>query len=90
MVSKQYVLKYPDEALCDIMLVACCYIILGSPWQYDRHVMYDGRLNEYTTWKNGVKVTLFPLIESPDEINCTTIRIFIVNGKQFEKEMKKK
>ena len=29
------------------------------------------------------------MIESPDEVNCTTVRICMVNGKQFEKEMKK-
>ena len=30
-----------------------------------------------------------PLIESPDEVSCTTIKVCMVNGKQFEKEVKK-
>lgn len=38
---------------------------------------------------NGKKKVLFPLIENPDEVNCTTMKIFMVNGKQFEKEMKR-
>ena len=46
-------------------------------------------MNQYTAWTNGVKVTLFPLIESLDEMNCITVRIYMVSGKQFEKEMKK-
>ena len=39
---------------------------------------------------NGKKKILLPLIESPDEVNFTTIKVCMVNGKQFEKEMKKK
>ena len=29
------------------------------------------------------------MIESPDEVNCTIIKVCMVNGKQFEKEVKK-
>ena len=32
---------------------------------------------------------LLPLIESTDEVKCTIVRICMVNGKQFEKELKK-
>ena len=38
---------------------------------------------------NGKKQILLPLIESPDEVNGTAIKICIVNGKQFEKEVKR-
>ena len=38
---------------------------------------------------NEKKKILFPSIGAPDEVNCTTIRFFMVNAKQFEKEMKK-
>ena len=94
MVSEQCLVKfkighYVDEFLCDIMPMDCCHIFLGRPWQYDRHVVHDGRLNQYTLWINGKKQTLSPLIEVPDEINCTVVKICIVNGKQFEKEVKK-
>ena len=36
---------------------------------------------------NGKKQILLPLIESLDEVNCTTVKICMVNGKIFEKEM---
>ena len=68
------------------MPMDCCHILLGRPWKYDRYTMNDGRLNQYTLWVNMKKKILLPLIESPDEINCTTIQVCIVNGKQFEKE----
>ena len=80
---------YFDEVLCDIMPMDCCHIFLGRPWQYDRHDVHDGRLNQYTLWVNGKKQILLPLIESLDEVNYTTIKVCMVNGKQFEKEVKK-
>ena len=80
---------YFDEVLCDIMPMDCCHILLGRPWQYDRYVVHDGRLNQYTLWVNGKKQTLLPLIESPDEVSCIAVKICMVNGKQFEKEVKR-
>ena len=80
---------YFDEVLCDIMPMDCCHILLGRPWQYDRYDVHNGRLNQYTLWVNGKKQTFLPLIEVPNEVNCTAVKIGMVNGKKFEKEMKK-
>ena len=80
---------YFDEVLCDIMPMDCCYIFLGRPWKYDIYDEHDRRLNQYTLWVNGKKQILLPLIESLDEVNYTAIKICMVNGKQFEKEIKK-
>ena len=73
MVSEKCVVKfkighYFDEVLCDIMPIDYCHILLGGPWKYDRYVVHDGRLNQYTLWVNGKKKILLPLIESPDEV----------------------
>ena len=46
-------------------------------------------MNQHTLWVNGKKQTLLPLFEVPDEVNCTAVKICMVNGKQFEKEAKK-
>ena len=62
------------------MPMDCCHILLGRPWQYDRYAIHDGRLNQYSLW--------VPLIESPDEVNCTDVKIYMVKEKKFEKEMK--
>ena len=80
---------YFDEVLCDIMPMGFCHILLGRPWKYDRYVIHDGRLNQYTLWVNEKKQILLPLIESLDEVNCTTIKVCMVNGFFFEKEVKK-
>lgn len=37
---------------------------------------------------SGKNNILLPLIETPDEVKCTTMRIHMVNGKKFEKEVK--
>ena len=93
-VSKKCLVKfkigyYFDEVLCDIMPMDCCHILLVRPWQYDRHAVHDGRLNQYTLWVNEKKQTLLPLIEVLHEVNCTAIKVYMVNGKQFEKEVKR-
>ena len=54
LVSEQCLVKlksgpFNDEVLCDIIPMDCCHIMLGRPWKFDRHVVYDGRLNQYTT-----------------------------------------
>ena len=51
--------------------------------------MHDGRLNQYTLCVNGKKQIFLPLIESTDEVICNTIKFCMINGKQFEKEVKK-
>ena len=66
----------------------CCHIFLVRPWKFYRHVVYDGRVNKYTSWKDGVTYTLLPLIETPNEMSYT-IRVCMVSGKEFEKDMMK-
>ena len=77
---------YFDEVLCDIMPMDCCHILLGRPWKFDRHVVYDGRVNKYMARKDGVTYTLLPLVETPNEMSCI-VRVFMICRKQFEKEM---
>ena len=94
MVSEQCLVKfkiwhYFDEVLCDIMPMDSCHIFLGRPWKYDRCATHDGRLNQYTLWLNGTKQMLLLLIESLDEVSCIAIKVCMVNGKQFEKEVMK-
>ena len=79
---------FTDVVLCDIMHMDCCHILLGRPWQFDRHVFYDARVNKYTARKDGVTYTLLPLIEAPNEMSCT-MRVCMVTRKEFEKDMKK-
>ena len=75
---------FTDEVLCDIMPMKCFHILLGRLWQFDRHVVYDGRLNQYSAWTNDVKFTLLPLTETLDEMSCI-VKVCMINGKEFEK-----
>jgi hypothetical protein len=34
---------YYDKVLCDVIPMDACHLILGRPWQYDRHTMHDGK-----------------------------------------------
>jgi hypothetical protein len=52
--------EYRDEILCDVIPMDVCHVLLGRPWQYDRHVVHDGRMNTYTLEKDGKSHTLLP------------------------------
>ncbi|OMO92485.1 Retrotransposon gag protein [Corchorus capsularis] len=52
---------YSDEVECDVVPMDACHLLLGSPWLYDRHVIYDGHGHSYTLKKDGRKITLTPL-----------------------------
>ena len=50
MVNKQVLInftigKYKDEVLCDVVPREATHLLLGRPWQYDRHVLHDGLSN---------------------------------------------
>ena len=60
--------NYHDEILCDVVPMQASHILLGRPWLYDRHVMYDGYTNAYSLVMNGKSITLKPL--SPKDV-CT-------------------
>ena len=80
LVSEKCVVKfkighYFGEVLCDIMPMDWCHVLLGKPWKYDRYVVHDGRLNQYTLRVTGKKQILLPLIESPNEVCYIAIKI---------------
>eukprot|EP00253_Pinus_taeda_P023317 PITA_23317 len=64
--------RYKDKAICDIMPMDVCHILLGKPWQYDRMVVHDGLTNCYKFVKDGIKHTLVPIKE--DGIAGTIVR----------------
>ena len=38
-----------------------CHLLLRRPWQYDKHVIYDGFKNTYAFNMDGHKIVLAPL-----------------------------
>lgn len=53
--------KFFDEVECDVVDMDVSHLILGRPWQYDRHAIHDGRKNTYTVMKDGQKFVLNPV-----------------------------
>lgn len=58
--------SYHDKTYCDIAPMDACHILLGRPWELDRHVIHDGFLNTYTFRFNNRTFVLKP--SSPNSI----------------------
>ena len=52
--------KYKDEVLCDVVPMHAGHILLGQPWQFDRHVTHDGYTNRYSFVLNKNQSLLYP------------------------------
>lgn len=77
-VSKQVLIsfrigKYEDEVLCDVVPMQASHILLGRPWQYDRHVKHDGFTNKCTFVHKAKPVTLVPM--SPSQVYEDQVRL---------------
>lgn len=59
--------NYQDEALCDVILMQICHLLLGRPWQFDKSTKHNGRTNKYSLEHGGRKFTLLPL--SPSQVS---------------------
>nr|KYP36899.1 hypothetical protein KK1_041950 [Cajanus cajan] len=58
--------KYEDQALCDIVPMEACHILLGRPWQFEKKTVHDGLTNEITFTHKEKKFVLYPL--SPQQV----------------------
>lgn len=52
---------FSDTILCDVIPMEAAHLLLGLPWQFDRRVVHDGRLNTYAIETNGRTSILKPL-----------------------------
>jgi hypothetical protein len=80
---------YNDKILCDVIPMDVCHVLLVRPWQYDRNVIHDGRMNTYTLEKNGRTHMLLPIKdkEVKPEVSNT---VLLMSGKEILIEVKKK
>jgi hypothetical protein len=79
--------KYEDEVLCDVVPMQVGHLLLGCPWQFDRHVKHDGFTNKYSFILNQRSITLVPLTPQQYE---DQVRIQKESGQKKENEQKKK
>ncbi|KAK1581185.1 hypothetical protein Q3G72_003854 [Acer saccharum] len=65
--------KYKDEFICDVVPMNAGHILLGRPWQFDRHVTHDGYTNRYSFVLNKRPITLIPL--TPRQVYEDQVRL---------------
>jgi hypothetical protein len=80
--------NYNDEILCDVIPMDICHILLGRPWQYDRNVVHDGRMNTYTLEKDGRTHRLLPIKDKEVKLKVSST-ILLMSGKELLTEMDK-
>jgi hypothetical protein len=80
---------YNDKILCDVIPMDVCHLLLGRPWQYDRNVIHDGRMNTYTLEKNGRTHMLCSIEDRAVKLEVTNT-VLLMSGKEFLTEVKRK
>ena len=53
--------------------MSACHVLLGRPWQFDRHVMHDGFKNTYSLVIDKEKIALNPL--PPKQVHKSKLRV---------------
>ncbi|KAF8093386.1 hypothetical protein N665_0383s0018 [Sinapis alba] len=83
---------YKDSLYCDIAPIDVSHIILGRPWQYDREVFHNGKLNTHSFMFHGRKITLLQSPEAdvplPKDHSPFKQSLIIVSKAQFEEELR--
>ena len=85
---------YKDTMYCDVAPMDVSHIILGRPWQYDREVIHNGKLNTHSFMFQGRKITLLPspktdpAIVKPTQPNAVKQNLLIISKAQFEQELR--
>jgi hypothetical protein len=80
---------YNDKVLCDVIPMDVCHLLLGRPWQYDRNVVHDGRMNTYTLEKDGRTHRLLQIKDKEVKLEVNNT-ILLMSGKELLTEMEKK
>jgi hypothetical protein len=80
---------YNDKILCDVIPMDVCQLFLGRPWQYDRNVIHDGRMNTYTLEKNGRTHMLLSIKDKEVKLEVRNT-LLLMSGKELLTEVKKK
>lgn len=76
--------KYRDSMWCDVVPMDACHLLLGRPWQFDRSVMHDGRLNTYSFLFDGAKIVLHSSSPRGSSIEGC---ILLLSHSEFELEL---
>ncbi|XP_022876690.1 uncharacterized protein K02A2.6-like [Olea europaea var. sylvestris] len=75
---------YKDQVLCDVVEMDACHLLLGRPWQFDRHSLHDGYTNTYSFLFGGKKIVLLP---DKGLVQIVGNNANLLTRKKFETEM---
>lgn len=75
-----HICRYKEKAICDIMPMDVCHILLGRPCQYDRKVVHDRKMNCCKFVKGGIKHMIVPIKEE-ETIEASRTKAMVVSGK---------
>ncbi|XP_074304329.1 uncharacterized protein LOC141639043 [Silene latifolia] len=85
--------NYVDEALCDVLPMDACHLLLGRPWEFHRDSVHHGKDNTYTFKFGSRKVILAPLppvlkhIPTPSMLEPSK-EVLLINGAEMLQELK--
>ena len=91
---------YNDLLTCDVVPMDACHMLLGRPWQYDRHTTHDGRANTYSFSFENRRITLVPSRDSvpttatpaitptPSPPTPPTRSVFLLSKSEFTEELR--
>lgn len=79
--------SYRDKVWCNVVPMSACHILLGRPWEYDRHVTHDGRKNTYSFMFNNTKIILMPTREQVPKPTHGKSAMVLLLMKKFVEEV---
>ncbi|XP_074297555.1 uncharacterized protein LOC141628295 [Silene latifolia] len=85
--------SYVDEALCDVLPMDACHLLLERTWEFDRDSVHHGKDNTYTFKFSSRKVILAPLppvlkhIPTPSMLEPSK-EVLLINGAEMLQELK--
>nr|KYP31332.1 hypothetical protein KK1_048429 [Cajanus cajan] len=65
--------NYKENVLCDIVPLEVSHVLLGRPWQFDKHIIHDGLTNKISFQHLGKKFVWCPL--SPSQVNEDQLKL---------------
>nr|KYP34441.1 hypothetical protein KK1_044600 [Cajanus cajan] len=75
---------YKDKVLCDVIPIEACHILLGRPWQFDKHTIHDGLTNKISFIHKDKEIVFNPLTP----LKCLRIKTNEKKKKERKKRMK--
>jgi len=82
--------KYEEKVICDVPMEAG-HILLGRPWEFNKHTLHDDLTNKISFLHKGKKIILCPLTPQQVRENQVVLKKKKLEyGKRKEKKIKSK